>query len=1095
MVQFLGLILPAVSVYAEVEMESKEEIEPTETGEFPPSFLSENEKLSEDLQEEEPLTEELDEVEPPMEQPVKLVEPPEERAEEPEEIPEISLRKDSGEVMVEVDSYISLIYALANTEVSKISITQDIVLPYHGTFNDWTTRDLRDNYLGHGGGGIYENVESFDYFGKGKAKNTSRRIIIEGNNHILDFGSLALCFDNDSANPNSPWDITWQNLTAYHGNAWGFTTLNDINKAKQEKSYLRYKNVSVIGQQMLHAPDTNVTFEGEVTSIVGTSYTSPYRKFASFAQHHQVNLQASALTVKENTKVILENVDTGNISLTGDKKFALEKNARVECWAGNDNTGHNNLNEGYFATIYLNGGVIDIGEHALLFLHSPERRKRTVLRFGSNHARVDIAKGGTVEVVSKAHDGNESIVNLGSDASINVEDDAQFIVRGEDMKNGEAKGIEIGSAGSLTVGKKGNLLVHTDSTNNSSYPIYLGSSNSTVSFTDANTVDIQRQSATNSPRPLIYSTNGKLYFSKQSVKMWEPGNFSDTPQKHWKPMYNISVELKGEQQSNVLTANSLYTSTIDDFVQNFKMISQRLLFERTSDVAITLDTQATDRPSEESSHLVSGKTAPFALVRVRDIPVSGSPFPRDIPVSESENPKFSARIDSNILLPIDLIGDPRKNFSTQADAQGNFSFNTSGRFKADSMLTVYAFLEGKEAIETQRVLDKTAPTGIPRALHWGVDKGLPAPSELVKNPQDTHPLPQNFTYRYVDEEKVKEAMTQLGKHLIDVSIYDNAGNQGLVREVPVMFYQKTAQITGKEVMIYQEDLQEQFADPAVLKAHILKESEPKAQAIIDNQLVDCSELVEVIDLQGLDYTAALGDYKVTLGVKAGKKGLVSDITEEIIVHIVRIKGSFPMHPIEPTLPVVPTEEEPNLPVGGAENEGTGAMGTLRLNYVPSTFDFGTMVRAFGKQSKTALLPKNTEGKEMSRQWLEVYDVKTLSRGWTVSVQLSSPFETPDHSILKGATLIIPQGEVFNTNEIVDEKFQANPETIHTKEIGLSYEGQSKEILTASLARGITTKVWAADKVKLTVPSSIETTKKIENYQTKLNWTLVAGVSE
>lgn len=54
------------------------------------------------------------------------------------------------------------------------------------------------------------------------ASRVSRTLIIDGlDTFQMDLRAVAICFRDSSVNPDSPWDITLQNLELYHGNFWG----------------------------------------------------------------------------------------------------------------------------------------------------------------------------------------------------------------------------------------------------------------------------------------------------------------------------------------------------------------------------------------------------------------------------------------------------------------------------------------------------------------------------------------------------------------------------------------------------------------------------------------------------------------------------------------------------------------------------------------------------------------------------------------------------------------------------------------------------------------------------------------------------------
>ncbi|MDR0921209.1 MAG: WxL domain-containing protein [Lactobacillales bacterium] len=1061
-VQLLALASSSLPIFAE-------EI-PTKKDEQPFSVAANEETTSSSLQDKEP--EKTEESKAPE---VKIP-----------TLKQNTLQPLSSNV-AEVKSWEDLVVALGNQSVTSINITADFAVP---TGSAWR-EGLVKKEMSFFGDNNSSNNAVYGYMNKAKI---SRKIVIEGNNHELDFGAVTLCFNALTTDNASPWDITWQNMKVYSGNYYGFSELNDLNTSDARLSYMRYKNVENIGNQMIHSPNTNVTMEGIVTSTMVERYTSQFHTDWRTNDSQQVNVYASNLTIEENSTVTLRNYDGSNISLANSAFLTLEENAKLYCYAPANERGGGET-EGKRYNVFIKDGNVDIGENAEMYLYSPAGRTKTLLNLEQAGTTFHIHSGGKLQVESEEHTSGDHLIVLGAQSKLLVDGGGQLIVKGSKMGNSQADGIRIANGGqnqktAFELGKDSILDVSTDSTNNESNPIELDGSNTKFVFADAQKVDIRREKALSAvgwSTPLIQS-DGQLRVDIQKVSQWQIGEFGDVPTYHWAPMYNVNIQMRGSNEVEVQSASSINISISEDFRQRFKLKSQRILFEYVDDAKIRLDSQATDNNNDSSSHVVRGHANPEAYVRITDKPiVAGTP---------------SAIADSEQTIPSPVeedSSDTSKNFTVIADNNGDFSFDTAGRFKAGSILTAYVFVMGKETSTSQVVLDKTAPTGKPRTLHWAVDWGMPTPESFVENPQDTNPLPQNFTYAFVDENVVKQAMQNLGTHLIDVYIYDEAKNQGEVKGAKVTFYPTASMINGEDIEISQDVLQDNFADEQKLKNYIVEQAKPKddkqlyAQAIINNQLVDLSSYVEMNDLQGLNYQSPVGDHKVILKVpvNAGGSGLTSEMTKEITVRVTVTKLK-PTKPIEPTNPVAPTDKEPNAPVDGSENDGTGVTGNLRMSYLPSMFDFGEVTSQYGEQSMFAMNPKNTAGQEITRQWLEVYDTQSISKGWTVSIALTSPFLAADGSTLKGATLSIPKGHTYNTHVKNGEAFTPDSAEIKTEDVILSDDGVAKEILSAKDAKDITTKVWNADKVKLMLPSTVK--KETKAYKSTVNWTLIAGVT-
>ncbi|MGB4627215.1 MAG: WxL domain-containing protein, partial [Erysipelotrichaceae bacterium] len=94
--------------------------------------------------------------------------------------------------------------------------------------------------------------------------------------------------------------------------------------------------------------------------------------------------------------------------------------------------------------------------------------------------------------------------------------------------------------------------------------------------------------------------------------------------------------------------------------------------------------------------------------------------------------------------------------------------------------------------------------------------------------------------------------------------------------------------------------------------------------------------------------------------------------------------------------------------GGNENNGTGSTKDLRLDYVPSEFNFGMVNTSATSTIKNANILNGD-----NRQWIQISDDRTNEEGWKVKASISDFSSTNSTDTLKGTEIVIPDGNSFN----------------------------------------------------------------------------------
>ncbi|OTE88552.1 hypothetical protein B1K96_35105, partial [Escherichia coli] len=69
-----------------------------------------------------------------------------------------------------------------------------------------------------------------------------------------------------TVNPDTPWDITLQNIELYSGNDFGPIQYNDLETDNQAAATIRYHNVNHVGNPLFHGFQSTAILSGSVSS-------------------------------------------------------------------------------------------------------------------------------------------------------------------------------------------------------------------------------------------------------------------------------------------------------------------------------------------------------------------------------------------------------------------------------------------------------------------------------------------------------------------------------------------------------------------------------------------------------------------------------------------------------------------------------------------------------------------------------------------------------------------------------------------------------------------------------------------------------------
>lgn len=780
--------------------------------------------------------------------------------------------------VAEVTTWAEFMNAFGTATVDVISIQNDIAIPEgSGGVTDGVTVDLRRNDTLSNGlnqySGLYES-------------NTARPLIIEGNNHKFDFGSICITLHPATVPSGATrgWDLTWRNLEVYHGNYYGFFTLRDLNDAENISS-ATYENITNYGNQVIHSENALVTLKGSFKTIQQEYFNSGLRSESGWRSSgtNQVNFRVTDMVIEDEAVIEMETLEAGNVYLQSGGSLKIGKNANVKIKAGqNDSTGEG---DGDATNLRISGNV-EVGENATVEL-IPKPNYSAIQLTGSG-AAIDIGNSAAVNITSTGHTNNysgsnRSIVSLAGGSKLTVNEEGTLNINATGMGSSNSDIIYVSGAAEFTVQRKGTFDVKSDSTSNSQRLINIRNSNSVFRFADAQRVNLQRTSlisGTSNGLIEIAGSSGYLDVDIQKVNRWEQGNLTDTPTKVWTPMYGMNI-VYNSQTSTVQNASSLTEETVNTFKNEFKTNNtQRVLFEYIPDVNVSINSIATDNVDDDSSYVIRGNTNPGAYVRIWDEPINDTVTPA---MDASDN-----NVESPAEMASPVEGDPdfTSNFTLQADeTTGDFEYTIPNGKKliAEGKVKVFAFLEGKYDEAEQIILDATPPTADPKSYIISVGDSAPNSSALVKNVQDTNPLKQTFTYSYADPDGVNALLNTPSEegHNVEIVVKDNAGNSTTVTS-KLIIWDLGQELKGEDFSIKSNDVSGKSEEE--LKQIIRDNGNLTAFTLFEGEQVDLSDRIEITDLDGISPTP--GDYTVTLNVPADTSiGLTSPLTGTLIVTV------------------------------------------------------------------------------------------------------------------------------------------------------------------------------------------------------------------
>lgn len=578
----------------------------------------------------------------------------------------------------DVATWEEFVRAFANQSISTINIIDDFVTPANPRLNltDITTGDTSNTT----GSGRYVYLT---------APAISRKLIIEGNNHQIDFRAVSLCFRDATAVSSSPWELELKNLEIFHGNFYGPITFNDLNTANQQMSIITYDNITNIGNQLIHSPRSFVKVSGITSSIQQQNYASKFGSWRTNATD-QSNMYISKMTLLKNSHLTLATLNAGNVDLGGDAtgELLLEEGAKM------DITANGTSGEASGVAVFVRSGSVTLEKDAEMLV-APQLNSSAISLIATG-ANFNIGENATVEIQSdgrttNTNSNNSNILWMATGSSLLVHEKGKFAVNAVNQGTSGSNVVHVNGAATLRVGKDSTLDIKSDSTSQTQNLINFASANSIFQFSDAQKINLQRTqtitgTATTNGLINIAGSTGLLDVDVQAVKQWNRGNITETSDFNWKPIFNLKVKYTGTA-TNLNSVSGISQETIDSFRANFTTRNvQRVLFEKIPDVNVTIDELSEDT-SLDNSHVITGIANPGSFIH----------------------------FTGDLAIPTGTISSPDINseekFHVIADTNGNYRYELpeSSYFTAGNTVTAYAFLEGKSDTASTIVQERLTP--------------------------------------------------------------------------------------------------------------------------------------------------------------------------------------------------------------------------------------------------------------------------------------------------------------------------------------------------------------------------------------------------
>lgn len=875
-----------------------------------------------------------------------------------------------------------------------------------------------------------------------------RSIKVNGNGHTVDFGATAFIHNPMAANQHIEWEMN--HLTIYGRNNYSVMSSTGLIPATSSARMI-FDNVSYVGSQISANFYWLTDFRGHVESHSVNSYISPFTEKSTAAVANEMNLQVKDVQFSKDSYYHGTTENAGAFILLAGGNMLAEENSEVILSAG----GTAGAGEYGYYLMYILGNSVKLEKNANVTLNPKEAGSMRAISLGAD-STIEADEGAILNVNGRGPSLGFNLIELGLRAKIDIKDEADLIINWKNKGTGLGDLINAAANAEFIIGKKATFDAKSDGTGN--HNILDFGANSLFKFADAEKVNLQFTNDAINANAKMFSMAGTantLDVDVQEVKAWNRSSFSTNstrdPDYHWTPMFGMKTQIT-TGASKVLEAHSVLNTERNSYVNDFKPENfSRLMYSYIEDVRVGILNNPTDSISSVDSKVIKGVANPGAYVRLSgDDALPEATIPSGIDGSNNEE------ITNNYT----VIADDSGEFTVQAKEGQSFT--------ASNKITAYAFMNGKSDSATVEVLDRTAPTAEGINLTMIFEENIPAAEHFIINAADTNPANKGFKYTFKDD---YTSLIQIeGTHSIVVVVSDDAGNK---IEIPVELT-----VTKDGYGIKADDLSIQLSDlknydtTNKMNEFLLKESKASAFGIVNNTSIDLTEHLSVVDFDRINQMKA-GDYTITLsfdltatypGAVASRKFKVTVLNDEAVA---------------PTNPEKPGQGEPEE----VENGGTGQTGLLKLDYAPSTFDFGEVKYGFDRVNTNAIKTTST------KQWLQVSDDRPDDdmTNWSVQVSQKQELTSKSGQVLKGANIQIPAGTLYNEHH-GEEAVTTGHLTSSKIDITSTPQTIFNATNTNKKMKNISTNVWNAEQVSLSIPGGQEV--DFEEFSNSIVWTLV-----
>lgn len=919
----------------------------------------------------------------------------------------------------------------------------------------------------------------------------NKKLIVNGNGHSIDFREMNYDLNNQS------WDIVLQNLKMWNANDWGvFDTYNSSSLGHT----ITFHNVEQYGAQAQEGAYGRVilsgntqfasTHTGDYESPIGDQIVKIDTRFSGGSS----NIEVAEVYVKAGSDISLDNGRFGsNMSIFPKGNFYIEDSITekpTKVLLSNqrtpgDGTGWSVADYSPAAISIVNdlAGVDDqwpedqrpesligrtnsvyAGKNATIEVHNgPAREKHaSALQIENANGLVELAENSKfitkIEKDTGTGDTFASVpVSLTGTGSIVLRKGSVFDLTMGKLAEVDTTGtaVKIGGKGSIEIGEDAKFKVLSNSTVSNGL-VKLETADSKVTVAKGATLDLAF--ARPNREDHLLSLNGILSVPESgdythAIKQWKKDNFNNNkPDNLFQPLNKTKVTynrttIPTNGRVTTLANGFVDNGVVQDFTANYNSFNRRLVIEPLN-YEVNLD-EITNETKD--TYTVTGTALPPG----GKVLLSGG--------------------------PLDELDAAARTVTVQENGTFTWTGTLTRPFYAGEEITG-VYQGDVSAIGKTTVIDVTKPTGIGKEYHILEGETIPDAKAFIESVLDTNAENTNkddFTYAFDTTD-----FTYPGVGVITnsqdkqeypgtVKITDKAGNvSDPVVDVKLVVHKADSinKILANDYTARWSEVSGFTVGSAEYKDYIIEKTEAKAYTIKNGDLISLPIEIDNLPAIGNHISSYLVNYSVA---KTAENGLADNLSKEVTWKVI----SNLVDPTDPSKPAA----DPADPGKTPENTGTGSSKDLRLDYVPSTFDFGTVNFSWSEGNHKA------RGTADESQWIQVADERKTENDWTLKVR-ATDFKASNDDTLSGAALSLPNGKVYNKKTAS----VSNPTGLTGRSLTLNNADQTIVTGTGDNAKNETTYVWEKNAVNLKVPGGQGSVG--ETYKSTITWTLESGVS-